>query len=94
MKHIKSIIEKFLINTNYSRKSKDDKIFEKWLDIDGENTAKITKPFKIHNKKLFIYVENSVIMGEIVYEKKDIMAKINAEMGVEAVTNLIFRIKQ
>ncbi len=94
MKHIKDAIGDFLEKTRIDRPSPGDIIFEKWEEIAGEKAAKTTKPYKISGRKLFIYAENSVIMNEMVYYKKELLSRINSFIGKKEINELIFRIKQ
>jgi hypothetical protein len=54
----------------------------------------MAEPFKMEGKKLYLQVENSVIMNEVVYKKKVLKAKINKIFGIEKVKDIIVRIKQ
>ena len=94
MEHIKDLAEKLRKELKMDERESTDFIYENWAEIVGKNTAKNTKPFKIYGKKMFIYAENSVIMSEMVYKKKEIMDKVNAVFREEKIKEIIFRIKQ
>jgi len=94
MRHIREIVEKLVKDTKITDTGEENILFEKWAEIIGKNTAKTCTPFKISGKKLFIYAENSVIMGEIVYRKKEMMDRINGFYKKQKINEIIFRIKQ
>ena len=94
MNHIKNSVVKFLKKTKIGVKTEESFIMENWTKIVGKNIAKNTVPFKISRKKLFIYVENSVIMNELIYEKTRIKTEVNRIFRQEKVKEIVFRIRQ
>lgn len=94
MKHIKEAVTQFLKNTGIGTRQEENYIFENWKSIAGEETARMASPFKMEGKKLYLQVENSVIMNEITYKKKILKAKINKIFKQEKVKDIIVRIKQ
>ncbi|MGD0565840.1 MAG: DUF721 domain-containing protein [Candidatus Goldiibacteriota bacterium] len=93
MESIKDLLEKFISKNKLDRADDGDVIREKWEEIAGE-FSRTTKPFKYAGKKLFIYAENSVIMSEIIYKKRELKDKINAFFGRETVREIIARMRQ
>jgi hemerythrin superfamily protein len=94
MKHIKEVVAGFLKDSGIGNRQEENYIFENWKSIAGEETARMAEPFKMEGKKLYLQVENSVIMNEVVYKKKILKAKINKIFGIEKVKDIIVRIKQ
>jgi hemerythrin superfamily protein len=94
MKHIKEVVARFLKDSGIGNRQEENYIFENWKSIAGEETARMAEPFKMEGKKLYLQVENSVIMNEVVYKKKVLKAKINKIFGIEKVKDIIVRIKQ
>ena len=94
MKHIKEAVTGFLKTTGLGNRQEENYIFENWKSIAGEETARMAEPFKMEGKKLYLQVENSVIMNEIIYKKKILKAKINKIFGNEKVKDIIVRMKQ
>ncbi|MCX7698883.1 MAG: DUF721 domain-containing protein [Candidatus Goldbacteria bacterium] len=98
MDHIKDLLEKYLQKKEIGKflsqeKTKEQEIFYNWHKIIGEKYEKFTEPYKIFNKKLFIYVENSVIISELIYEKKKIIEKIKKEFSL-SLKDIVFKIRQ
>ncbi|MFP4465541.1 MAG: DUF721 domain-containing protein [Candidatus Goldiibacteriota bacterium] len=94
MEQIKNIVDNFIKKTGIDAEAEADFIFENWEKIAGKEFKKGTKPFKYSHNKLFIYADNSVILSEIRYKKKDIINNINAVFKEEKVKDIIFRIKK
>ncbi len=98
MEHIKDLLEKYFKKNKIGKffsqeRMKGYEIFSNWQEIIGERYDKFTKPYKILNNKLFIYVDNSVIISELIYMKKEIMDKINKKFSTK-LKDIIFKIKQ
>jgi hypothetical protein len=94
MNHIKQAVDRFLKNSGLGSRQEENYIFENWKSIAGEETARMAEPFKMEGKKLFLQVENSVIMNEVTYKKKALKEKINKLFKQEKVKDIIVRIKQ
>jgi hypothetical protein len=94
MKHIKEAVTDFLKRSGLGARQEEHFIHENWADIAGSDLSKQSEPYKLDGRKLFIYVENSVIMSEIIYKKKALRDKINLLFKADKVKDIIFRIKQ
>jgi hypothetical protein len=90
---IKNLLDKFISRNRIDKVDLGDTIKDNWEKIAGD-LAKGTKPFKYDKKKLFIYAENSVIMSEITYKKRVLKARINAYFKIDAVKEIIARMRQ
>lgn len=96
MEHIKSILDNYFKKRKigkYKINDKNDKIFENWNEIIDSRFLKYTEPYKIINNKLFIYVKNSVIISELMYQKKQIIKTINKKFLL-SIKDIQFKIKQ
>jgi hypothetical protein len=93
MDNIKELIEKFVRKNKLDKADEGDVIKENWAKIAGD-LARGTMPFKYDKKKLFIYAENSVIMSEITYKKRQLKYRINAYFKKETVKEIILRMRQ
>ena len=61
-----------------------------WPDLVGKAVANRTKELYIHQKKLFLRIESSVIKNELILMREQIMGKINSEAGDILVEDIIF----
>jgi predicted nucleic acid-binding Zn ribbon protein len=62
-----------------------------WAEIVGEQIAKVAKAEKIDHGSLIVRVEKPVWRNELIYLKKEIIAKINEMMKEEIVKEIIFK---
>jgi len=88
---MQSALSETLQQLSIGRKLRQYEIFERWQSIVGDQIARAAKPEKIDHSKLFIKVTQSTWRNELVFLKIEIMEKINAAMGQEIITDIIFR---
>jgi predicted nucleic acid-binding Zn ribbon protein len=70
---------------------KQFEVLNLWSDIVGEQVAKVTKAERIDHGQLIVRVERPVWRNELMFLKKDIIAKINKMMKEEIVKEIIFK---
>ncbi len=92
MQHIKEIIKKLFKSTKFKEMSETNFILENWEKIVGKDIASNTSPVKLYKYTLFISVANSVIMGEMMYKKNELIEKINSVFKEKKIKNIIFKI--
>lgn len=63
-----------------------------WAGCVGTGIAKKTSPIRLIGQTLYCSAASSAWLTELNYQKKDIMDRINAAIGEEAVAQIIFRI--
>lgn len=93
MKHIKEIIKDLVKKIKFRQMNEEIFIMENWGKIVGNDMSKYISPIKLHKDKLFINVENSVIMEEMIYRKKELIEKINSIFKEKKIKNIIFKIQ-
>lgn len=64
----------------------------RWRNIVGEPIASHTWPAQIRFKKLYLIVRNSVWLQQLTFLKPALLAKLQADSGAEAVTDIAFRV--
>jgi len=93
MKHIKDIIKSFIKKAKINEIKEEVFIYENWEKIVGADISKIISPVKLYKDKLFINVENSVIMEEMIYKKQELIDKINCLFKEKKIKDIIFKIQ-
>ncbi|MGH7205662.1 MAG: DUF721 domain-containing protein [Nitrospiraceae bacterium] len=63
-----------------------------WSEIAGEQIASHTRPDQIRFKKLYLIVENSVWLQQLMFLKPTLLAKINEAADSPLVSDIIFRV--
>lgn len=62
-----------------------------WPEIVGEQIARVTVAERIEHGKLIVRVATAVWRNELLFLKRDIIAKLNAALGDNVVKEIIFR---
>ena len=89
-KTLKEAIEQMLQVYKIKRKYDETGIKTSWPDLVGKSVANRTKEIYIHDKKLFLRIESSVIKNELVLMRTQIIEKINNDAKVILVEEIIF----
>ncbi|RZL33749.1 MAG: DUF721 domain-containing protein [Pedobacter sp.] len=87
---LKDAISKMLDVYRLRRKFDETSILAIWPEIMGTAIANRTKQIYIHDKKLFIRIESSVIKNELVMVREGIIQKLNAHAGSLVITEMVF----
>jgi hypothetical protein len=89
-KSLKEAIEQMLQVYKIKRKYDETGIKASWPELVGKSVANRTKEIYIHDKKLFLRIESSVIKNELLLMRTQIIDKINAEAKGILVEEIIF----
>ena len=89
-KSLKDAIEQMLQVYKIKRKYDETAIIASWPQLVGKSVANRTKELFIHDKKIFLRIESSVIKNELVMMRNQIIEKINEEANWTLVDEIIF----
>ncbi|MDB5024957.1 MAG: hypothetical protein JWP78_2712 [Mucilaginibacter sp.] len=89
-KTLKEAIEQMLQVYKIKRRYDETGIITAWPQMVGKSVANRTKEIYIHDKKLFLRIESSVIKNELTMMRRQIIDKINQEAKVILVEEIIF----
>lgn len=89
-KSLKEAIEQMLNVYKIKRRFDETSIIAHWPDLVGKPVANRTKELFIHDKKLFLRIESSVIKNELMLMRSQIIDKINGEAKGILVEEIIF----
>jgi predicted nucleic acid-binding Zn ribbon protein len=89
-KTLKEAIEQMLQVYKIKRRYDETGIKSSWPQLVGNSVANRTKEIYIHDKKLFLRIESSVIKNELVMMRAQIIEKINREADSVLVEEIIF----
>ena len=89
-KSLKEAIEQMLQVYKIKRKYDETGIKASWPQLVGKSVANRTKEIYIHDRKLFLRIESSVIKNELILMRSQIIEKINNETNSILVEDIIF----
>lgn len=85
------IIKAWLGEQKINTKITEVRINAAWEKIMGADIHKLTDRLVYYNKKLTVYLRSAPLREELSMGKSWIIGKINAELGNDAVEEIIFR---
>jgi predicted nucleic acid-binding Zn ribbon protein len=89
-KSLKEAIEQMLQVYKIKRKYDETSVVAHWPELVGKSVANRTKELFIHDKKLFLRIESSVIKNELMLMRTQIISKINEEAKGLLIEEIIF----
>jgi predicted nucleic acid-binding Zn ribbon protein len=87
---LKQAIEKLLNHYKLRGKFDETGIVAMWPEIMGTAVANRTKQIYVHQRKLFVRIESSVVKNELLIVKSAIVDKLNEKAGSQVITDIIF----
>ena len=89
-KTLKEAIDQMLQVYKIKKRFDEAGIIAHWPQLVGKSVANRTKELYIHDKKLFLRIESSVIKNELMLMRTQIINKINEEAKAALVEEIIF----
>lgn len=89
-KSLKEAIEQMLQVYKIKQRYDETGIIAAWPNLVGKSVANRTKELFIHNKKLYLRIESSVIKNELMMIRTQIIEKINEEVKTSLVEEIVF----
>ena len=89
-KSLKEAIQQMLQVYKIKRRFDETAVIAAWPEIVGKPVANRTKELFIHDKKLFLRIESSVIKNELMMMRTQIISKINDEAKGILIEEIIF----
>jgi predicted nucleic acid-binding Zn ribbon protein len=84
---LQSALEHLGIGTTIKR----HEVVDRWPEIVGEKIARATRVDHLEGDKLFVVVSTSVWRNELVFLKRDLIDRVNASLGEQVISDIIFR---
>jgi predicted nucleic acid-binding Zn ribbon protein len=89
-KTLKEAIDQMLQVYKIKKRYDETGVIANWPQLVGKSVANRTKELFIHDKKLFLRIESSVIKNELMLMRTQIINKINEEANAVLVEEIIF----
>lgn len=87
---LKQGIDRLLAQYKLKGKFDETGVVNLWPDLMGTAVANRTKQIYVHQKKLFVRIESSVVKNELLIVKASIIDKLNERVGSQAITDIVF----
>ena len=89
-KSLKDAIEQMLQVYKIKRRFDETAVIASWPELVGKSVANRTKELFIHDKKLFLRIESSVIKNELILMRTQIINKINEDAKGILLEDIVF----
>ncbi|TWI97081.1 uncharacterized protein DUF721 [Mucilaginibacter frigoritolerans] len=89
-KSLKEAIEQMLQVYKIKRRYDETAVIAAWPELVGKSVANRTKEIYIHDKKLFLRIESSVIKNELMMIRSQIIDKVNENAKGVLIEEIIF----
>ena len=90
-KQVDAVLSSVLRELGIGQKIKQLNALELWNDVVGEQIARVTSPERIERGQLVVRVSKAPWRNELMFLKKEIIAKLNNALGEEIVKDIRFR---
>lgn len=90
-KSLDSVLATVLRELGVGRRIKQLKALDIWAEVVGKQIADATNAERIDGGKLVIRVSKAPWRNELLFLKKEIIAKLNKALGEEVVKDIILR---
>ncbi len=87
--HIGDAIRGFLHKSHLRNGIRAVQIEEIWENLMGKTIAKYTERIQIINQKLFIHTSVGPLKNELVYQKQQIIDRVNEAFGEKVISDVI-----
>ena len=92
-KKVADLMPRVLSGLRIERRQSESEILKVWKHLIDPTITAHAHPTGIHNGTLFVSVDNSVWLDEIVrYRRREILERLQNSFGREMITRISFRI--
>lgn len=88
---IDAIIDAYLKQTPVGKKLKEIELVNSWQEVVGVSVAKRTNKIYISNRKLFVYIDSSIVKNELFMLKAGIISALNNKVKETIIDDIVFR---
>jgi hypothetical protein len=89
---IASILQAILQRHGLAPKILDFQLQQRWAQIAGEQIACHSQPDHIRFRKLYLLVDNSIWLQQLMFLKPTLIEKINAIAGQQSIVDIVLRV--
>jgi len=88
---LKDVLKEMVDTMKWQEKLSETKIRKVWAEKMGTTINQYTKEVNLRKGKLFITITSASLKQELSYEREKIKEMMNAQLGSEAVVDVIVR---
>ena len=88
---IDEVIKEYLKALKIDDKLKEVELIRSWDDVVGKTIARSTRKIFINNRKLFVYLNSSVIRNELFMLREGLKKALNDKVGESIIDDIILK---
>ncbi len=88
---IGEVLRKFLRQEGLETPLNEYRLVDAWRDMVGPTIYKYTTNIYIKNQTLFVHLASSVIRQELQMQRAMLVRNLNAQVGAQVITDIVFR---
>lgn len=88
---LKDALKNMVSSMKWDEKLAETQVRKLWNEKMGTTINQMTKDLRLRNGNLYLQIESSSLKQELSYGKEKIKEMLNAELGKEAVKEVIIR---
>jgi len=89
-KHIGGTLDRMFKDLGFDKKMDQVRAVELWAEIVGEKIAQISTAERVSDGILYVKVKSMTWRTELLFQKQDILARIEERIGRKAVRDIRF----
>ncbi len=86
---IDKIIDVYLKQSGVGKKLKEMELINSWEEVVGVSVAKRTNNLFIKNRKLFVYIESSIVKNELMMLKQSLVDALNNRVKERIIDDIV-----
>jgi hypothetical protein len=89
---LSAVLQGILKRHGLAPKILDFQLQQRWTQIAGEQIASHSQPDQIRFRKLYLLVDNSIWLQQLMFLKPTLIEKINAIAGHQSIVDIVLRV--
>jgi len=89
MESINTVLSRIFQSAGIEKPVREYQTFVRWPEIVGDKIASVTEFLRFSNGKIFIRVKNDSWRNELIFYKKEIIEKLNKNIGSNEVKDIV-----
>ncbi len=86
------VLERLFNKLSIDKKLKEVNALKLWEEVTGEKISRHSLPLFVRKGNLFVRVDNSGWLTQLIYLKREIISELNKRLGGESIKNIYFRL--
>ncbi len=88
---LKDILHQYIEAMKFTSKLRETSLIMNWEKVVGRSVAKATTKIFIHDGKLFVYVNSSIVRHELLMIKDSLIHRLNQDAGTNIISEIVIQ---